>query len=575
MDSGLKQVLDYDWKNINQSLDSMRVMFDLVRLVDAEECREINIDDKGELRFGKECYAVWNADHRCANCTSFQACHSGQRKNRVEYFNGKQYQIQSVPVRVTLSDDTVYSCNMELINFSNLLVDDASDPDGEKDRTAKDERETGGYLTSHDKLTGILNWDGFCKRARQLISDNPDEKRVIVSANIKDFKLVNSLFGRNKGDEVLIEIANIMCEYCTEKSAYARTGGNTFALCAPKVDNIEELIAQGMSRIKALIDSPSYRLNIYAGIYEMDNANLPISIMYDRSYMALQSIRNNREKILAWFDESMLKTALHEQKVISDFENNLRSGQFVIYLQPQVNNAGKVEGAECLVRWILPNGNMVPPFEFIGILEQSDLIASLDRYVWELAARQLDSWKNTEFSNVYLSVNVSPQDFYYMDVADIFTELCKKYDISAKMLHVEITETAVADETQNNKATIEMLQKNGFIVEIDDFGKGSSSLSLLKDIKADVLKIDMGFLRQSENTQRGTVILESVVDMAKRLNMEVISEGIETEGQFKNLMELGCDMYQGYYFSKPIPVAAFEDMVKGGSDKGAVSPQTS
>ena len=205
---------------------------------------------------------------------------------------------------------------------------------------------------------------------------------------------------------------------------------------------------------------------------------------------------------------------------------------------------------------------MVPPFEFIGILEQSDLIASLDRYVWELAARQLDRWKDTEFKDVYLSVNVSPQDFYYMDVAEIFLELCRKYEIQPKMLHVEITETAVADETQNNKEKIEILQENGFIVEIDDFGKGSSSLSLLKDIKADVLKIDMGFLRQSENTKRGTVISESVIDMAKRLGMEVISEGVETEGQFKNLTELGCDMFQGYFFSKPIPVAAFEELIK-------------
>ena len=562
MESGLKQVLDYEWTNINQALDSMRVMFDLVRLVDAEECREITIDGDGVLHFGRECYAVWNADHRCANCTSFQACHAKQRRSRTEYFGGKKYQIQSVPVRVTLADNTVYSCNMELINFTNLMVDDTGQDGEAPANVPKDEVETGGYLTSHDKLTGILNWDGFCRRARQLISDRPDEKRVIVVANIKDFKLVNSLFGRNKGDEVLIEIANILKEYCTEASTYARTGGNTFALCAPEKSDLIELVTGGFKRIRALIDSPSYRLNIYAGVYRIDNPNQPISIMYDRAYMALQSIRNNREKVVAWFDESMLQTALHEQKVISDFEKNLRSGQFVIYMQPQVDNEGRIEGAECLVRWILPDGNMVLPFEFIGILEQSDLIASLDRYVWELAVRQLDQWKGTEFKDIFLSVNVSPQDFYYMDVAEIFIGLCKRYDVSPKMLHVEITETAVADETQNNRATIEILQSSGFMVEIDDFGKGSSSLSLLKDIKADVLKIDMGFLRQSENTQRGAVILESVIDMAKRLGMEVISEGVETEGQFKNLTELGCDMFQGYYFSKPIPVAVFEDMVK-------------
>ncbi|MBQ7563300.1 MAG: EAL domain-containing protein [Lachnospiraceae bacterium] len=154
--------------------------------------------------------------------------------------------------------------------------------------------------------------------------------------------------------------------------------------------------------------------------------------------------------------------------------------------------------------------------------------------------------------------------YYYIDVADTMTGLCKKYDVPPKMLHIEITETAVADETLNNKHQIELLQERGFTVEIDDFGKGSSSLSLLKDIKADVLKIDMGFLNQSEESARGNVILESVIDMAKRLGMEVISEGVETEKQLANLTELGCDMFQGYFFSRPIPVAAFEELVREG-----------
>lgn len=555
METTIKQVLDYTWKNVNPALDTMRSMFDLVRLVDAEECREIMVKEDGTLQFGKACYAVWNADHRCADCTSYQACHTHQRKNRTEYFNGKAYQIQSVPVSIVLGDDTTYSCNLELINFSDLLA-------GEKKEVEKDEKETTGYLSTHDKLTRILNWDGFCRSVRSLFSANPGERFVILSANIQNFKLVNSLFGRNIGDAVLIEIADILKEFCGEKGVVGRTGGDGFSICMLKTEDLEKRLLIRINQIRSLIDSPSYHLNIHFGIYDVVNPNLPVSIMSDRAYMALQTIRGNREKNAAWFDEKMLQNVLHEQKVISDFENNLRSGQFVIYLQPQVDQNGEIAGAECLVRWLLPNGTMVPPFEFIGILEQSDLIATLDRYVWELAAKQLSLWKETEYKEMYLSINVSPQDFYYIDVTETLTELCKKYRIEPKMLHVEITETAVADETQNNKAAIELLQKNGFIVEIDDFGKGSSSLSLLKDIKADVLKIDMGFLRQSENSTRGNIILASVIDMAKRLNMEVISEGVETEVQLKSLTELGCNMFQGYYFSKPIPVAAFEEMVK-------------
>ena len=553
METITKQMLEYTWKSVNPALDTMRNMFDLARLVDAEECREISVSENGALQFGRACYAVWNADHRCANCTSYQSCHTHQRKSRVEYFDGKEYQIQSVPVQITLADETVYSCNLELINFGESM---------EGAETSKNTRETTGYISTHDKMTGILNWDGFCKQVRSLMMEHPSKTYLILSANIQNFKLVNSLFGRNIGEYVLIEISDILKEFCGAEGLAARTGGDTFSVCIPKTEDVEKRLMTRISQVRSLIESPSYHLNIHFGIYEVVDPNIPISIMSDRAYMALQTIRGTREKNIAWFNEVMLKNVLHEQKVISDFENNLRSGQFVIYLQPQVSAQGKIEGAECLVRWILPEGKMIPPLEFIGILEQSDLIAALDKYVWELAAKQLSLWKGTEYQDMYLSVNVSPQDFYYVDVANTMLALCKQYDIPPKKLHVEITETALADETQNNRQTIELLQKEGFIVEIDDFGKGSSSLSLLKDIKADVLKIDMGFLRQSENNVRGNIILEMVIDMAKRLNMEVISEGVETEGQLKNLTELGCHMFQGYYFSKPIPVAAFEEMIK-------------
>ena len=564
-DKNIKQVLEYSWRDVNSSMDGMRSMFDLVRLVDAEECREIFVD-KGRLSFGNECFAVWGADHRCANCTSFKACHTHQRKNRLEYYGEREYQIQSIPVRITMGDESVYSCTMELINF-------AEKDERISDGIEKDEIETKGYISTHDGLTGLLNWDGFCREARGLILANPGRPAVMIAANIQDFKLVNSLFGRNKGDEILIEISNYLknlCQYdapedsdLSKAGVCSRAGADNFAVCLIKTDGLNERIEKIVESVKGLIDSPVYRLNIHFGVCEVDNDSLPISILYDRAYMAMQTIQNQRETNMAFFDEEMLKSALHEQAVISDFEHNLQSGQFVIFLQPQVNKDGRIAGAECLVRWVLPDGKMIPPFEFIGILEQSDLIASLDKYVWELAARQLHDWQGTPFSDIYLSINVSPKDFFYVNVSEELRNLCDKYSVPPKMLHVEITETAVADETQNNKATIEELQRMGFLVEIDDFGKGSSSLSLLTDIKANVLKIDMGFLRQSENNERGNVILEFVIDMAKRLGMEVISEGVETEEQLQNLARLGCDTFQGYYFSKPIPVAAFEKMVAG------------
>ena len=550
------QVVNYSYKNVNSSMDSMRVMFDIVRLVDPEECREIFISDEGNLEFGRECYAVWNADHRCANCTSFQSCHTHQKKSRLEYYDGKTYQIQSVPIALALKDETIYSCNMELITFTDTI------PGSDSLNVDKDILETAGYLSTHDTLTGILNWDGFCKNARQLISNNKDSRYYILAAEVDNFRLVNSLFGNSKGNEILIGISQILKDMCGDQSAFGRTGGVGFSLCIPSDINIEKWISEISSKISDLIDAPTFNLNIHFGIFTAENGNLPISIMYDRAYMALESIRANEHTTFTFFDDTLMEKALHEQRVISDFKKNLRSGQFIIYLQPQVNSKGNIEGAECLVRWLLPDGKVIPPFEFIDILEQSNLIGSLDEYVWELAAKQLANWKGTVYEDLYLSVNVSPKDFLSLDIVTIFKNLCKQYEISPSKLRIEITETAVADEMNGNMSTLEKLQEAGFIIEIDDFGKGSSSLGLLKDLKADVLKIDMRFLQKSENSLRSNVILSSVIDMAKRLNMEVITEGVETKDQLSTLSDLGCDIFQGFYFSKPIPVAAFEKMIK-------------
>ena len=551
-----QQILEYTWENINPALDTMRVMFDLVRLVDATECREITIEKDGSLKYGNACFSVWNAKHRCANCTSFQSCNSGIKKERTEYYKDQRFDIQSLPVRIAMPDQTIYSCSMELITFRSISSSESANiPE------TKDQIETREHLTTHDNMTGLLNWDGFCQAARQAMLDDPDRKRLILVMNIRNFKLVNNLFGREKGNEILIDTAGIIQTLCTEKSVYGRNSADIFAACIPKDCFHEERLNEIISQIQGLVSSASFHMTVHFGIYEVTNANRPMSLMFDWAYMALESIRDDLEAHIAWFNDEMFKSLLHEQEVISSFQQNLKSGQFVIYLQPQVNPQEEIEGAECLVRWILPNGEMIPPFRFIGILEQSNLIATLDQYVWELAAKQLAAWKGTKYENLYLSINVSPRDFYYVDVANTIINLCKKYDIQPGMLHVEITETAVADETQDNMASIEKLQAHGFKVEIDDFGKGSSSLSLLKDIKADVLKIDMGFLRESENEKRGSVILHSIIDMAKNLGMEVISEGVETKEQMQNLTDLGCDMFQGYYFSKPIPVAAFESLL--------------
>jgi EAL domain-containing protein (putative c-di-GMP-specific phosphodiesterase class I) len=230
-----------------------------------------------------------------------------------------------------------------------------------------------------------------------------------------------------------------------------------------------------------------------------------------------------------------------------------------MFLQPQCDGSGQAHGAEALVRWQHPSRGLLSPFFFIDILEKAGLVHRLDNYIWNKAAQQLASWKNTKNSDYHISVNISTKDFYLLDLYETFVDLVNEYEIEPARLKLEITETALMTDFNKNMDIIRKLQNYGFMIEIDDFGSGYSSLNMLKDISADILKIDMGFLRASENEVKGRDILETIIELAQKLGMEVITEGVETKKQLDMLNAMGCGMYQGYYFSKPIPVGEFEE----------------
>jgi EAL domain-containing protein (putative c-di-GMP-specific phosphodiesterase class I) len=249
-------------------------------------------------------------------------------------------------------------------------------------------------------------------------------------------------------------------------------------------------------------------------------------------------------------------------RIVAGFEEALENGEFHIYLQPQVFGRGEIRGGEALVRWIRPDCTILMPGEFLDVLAQTELLSHLDRHVWERAVRLLSKWKGTALEDKFLSVNIDPMDFYYMDVPDTLCSLCRRYEVDPKKLRVEITEAALVEDPVRQNEIIDRLHKAGFLVEIDDFGKGYSSLSMLKDIHADILKVDMGFLRENEHRERSEVILESVIEMAGNLDMGVIVEGVETKEQMEKLMKMGCQRFQGFFFSRPIPVPDFE-MIAG------------
>ena len=286
----------------------------------------------------------------------------------------------------------------------------------------------------------------------------------------------------------------------------------------------------------------------------------PVFAMCDKCNMAISSIKGNYTNKIAYYNEQVMEKELTNNAIINGFGEALDKGDLKMYLQAQTDSQGQMIGAEALVRWIdRENGGMRFPASFIGVLEKARLIHLLDTFMWEKACMKLADWKKRGLDDLYISVNISVEDQYYIDIFKTMKKLVEKYDINPKNLKLEITESIFATNMDKHMKMVNDLRGYGFDIEIDDFGSGYSSLTVLKDIKADVLKLDMEFLRNIKDIDRTRNILKSTIQIAKDLDMRVVSEGVETEEQFNMMRDLDCDMFQGYYFSKPISVEDFEE----------------
>lgn len=414
------------------------------------------------------------------------------------------------------------------------------------------------YRASHDILTGLLNKEQFYIETAKLIKENRDVKYCLVCSNIKDFKFVNELFGIEKGNEILKKQAEYMKNFIGEDSLAARLHADRFAMCMPRIRFDEDLINETITGIQEAFKNSSFHMHIFVGVYDIHDVEERVSIMCDKANLASETIKNEYKSSVAYYTEHLLEKSIEERKIIGEFDRALDNEEFVMFLQPQVDVSGKPFGSEALVRWQHPDKGLLAPGVFIDVLEKTGFVYRLDRYMWDKAVKQLAEWKKRGINDYHISVNISTKDFYLIDVYETFVGLVEKYDIDPKLLKLEITETALMSDFNKNMVIIKRLQKYGFDIEIDDFGSGYSSLNMLKDISADVLKIDMGFLRASENEVKGQDILESIIGLANKLGMRVITEGVEKKTQVDMLYDMGCKMFQGYYFSKPIPVDEFE-----------------
>lgn len=416
------------------------------------------------------------------------------------------------------------------------------------------------YNATHDYLTDIYNRERFFESAAEVLAENPEIKRVVVCIDVKDFKVVNDLFGEETGNRILKRIAGLMRRDAThEDTRYGRLEADRFAMCMREEYFHEEDFEEYLEDLKKIINSSVYKMHVHVGVYHITDSALSISVMCDRAFVAIRRIKDNYQQIVSHYSENMGNSSQREKLMVGEFDRAIAAGEFQIYLQPQIAVRGyDVLGAEALVRWDHPVRGMISPAEFIPVFEKSGNIARLDCYVWELACRQLREWKDQGREGLHISVNISPKDFYFVDVYETLTSLIKRYEINPAYLKLEITETALMEELSKHVDLLSRLREFGFQVEIDDFGSGYSSLNTLQDIEVDVLKLDRGFLRKTTHEERSRTIMNSVIDMSKSLGLTVVTEGVETLEQVEYLTQAGCDIFQGYYFAKPMPVREFE-----------------
>lgn len=413
-----------------------------------------------------------------------------------------------------------------------------------------------------DSLTGLYNRETFYQRASALIQRDPDRQYSIIYLDISCFKVINDLFHVETGNLILKTAAYYFMAVIDEAyGACGRIEADHFVVCIPTDRfNIERML-EGLDQT---IQSLGVRHNIlfYAGIYPVDNPFLPVDQMCDRAHMALNKIKGNYMNRYAYYDTSMRDLMMQEQMIVRDMEFALQEQQFVIYLQPVYNiEKNHIVSAEALVRWMHPTDGVISPGKFIPIFERNGFIVRLDRFVWESVCRFLHDRRQRGEEIVPVSVNVSRLNFYNRDLLEFLLGLLEKYDLEAYMLKLEVTESAYTDNPYQLCSIINSFREHGFPVLMDDFGSGFSSLNMLKNLPMDVLKIDMGFVQELESSERANIVMKGIVNLAKELNMGVIVEGVETKRQLDLLAAIGCDEIQGYYFSRPLPVQDFVDLL--------------
>ena len=415
-----------------------------------------------------------------------------------------------------------------------------------------------------DPLTGLYNWNFFLIYAGKLNREHPEKHMDAVALNIDRFHSVNALHGRDTGDGVLRELGKEIGNYAEETGSIAsRSHADRFNIYCPEGADWQALLG----RLQAKMDEAFKKAGIHLRMgVKPWQAGIEPESQFDKARTACNLARGESRNRPYVYDDAMAQREERDQRLLNDLPRALENNELEVYYQPKYDIRGDrpmLNSAEALVRWNHPELGLISPEDFIGLFEKSGQISMLDNFVWEASARQIADWRDRLGIRMPVSVNLSRVDVFDPDLIAKLGRILRKNGLESRDLKLEVTESAYTENASQVIRVIEKLRGKGYEIEMDDFGSGYSSLNMLSSLPVDVLKMDIAFIRNIERNAKDFRLVELIIDIARYLKVPVVAEGVETENQLRLLKNAGCDIVQGYYFSRPLAARAFEEKIFG------------
>lgn len=419
--------------------------------------------------------------------------------------------------------------------------------------------------TEKDEMTGLFSRFFFYEYASLMDRYHVDREMDAVSVNVDRFHLVNEIYGREFGNQVLRTLSGVIKDYAAKNEGIAARGdADDFYMYINRQENYASLERAIYSAMGSL--SRSVYIKVRIGVYTCSADYQDVENRFDRSRLAANTLRGKFNQTVAYFDNELQHKVFYSEKLIHDIHEGIARKQFEVFFQPKYGTEGEepvLKSAEALIRWRHPEFGMIPPIDFISLFEENGLIQMLDQFVWKETVSKIRYWKDKYKVTIPVSVNVSRIDIYDPEIEDRIDGMIEECGLSPEDLHLEITESAYSDNAEQLMSVVQSFRDKGYLIEMDDFGAGYSSLNMLTSLPIDILKLDMKFIQGIHTDEKSRRMVQLIMDIARFLKVPVVAEGVEVKEQYRILKDMGCQLIQGYYFSKPLPAGEFEKLITG------------